>query len=686
MADSTPGPPLVGLVVGPDQACAVGAGLAEVVPRSRLAALVADAGRRLSPRWVVWSAASTLRDVVAAGVDVPRTWDLAEAHRIIHGGWWATPGHVVAGCRDLPEAGVPAPRTGRLSGFDGDLFDVAEGDDSSLFTAEGHLRADALSWARGVERLRELARLAVECQAAQAGSLAAIGGIAAQRLERTVWSESAAAVLCLELERDGLPLDREAAEDLIALSAGPRPVDDADAARIRAARDRDVLRHASGRDRTDLRNPAQVRELLLSVGVDVPNTRAFVLEPYRQSHPLVDALLHWRKDERIATTYGYRWLDSCVGDDDRLRGEWSACDGAAGRMTAGNGLHNLPAPLRPAICAAPGHVFVRADLGQIEPRVLAVVSADRAFAEATRSDDLYAPVAEKLGVDRPRAKVAVLAAMYGQRSGAAGEALKDLEHAYPVAMGLLDRAYADGVARRSVRTYGGRLIRFGSPPPPPSGPEGLTSPYADAESPAHATAADPVRPPDGIPEWSGAGAEGARGRYARNAIIQGSAAELFKAWAATVRHAVRPLDGQIVLCLHDELLVHVPHYLGQSEYADAALLGLERVRAATGLDLDLRELAATAGLNRAEITRQMEESDEITAVVRALEQQYDTFLEGRRQPSLLATDLTDLPTADEIGADFEAFLKDVAEDDDRSGAAGGGDDEPPTGESRDTHD
>ena len=133
-------------------------------------------------------------------------------------------------------------------------------------------------------------------------------------------------------------------------------------------------------------------------------------------------------------------------------------------MTAQNGLHNLPAPLRPAICAAPGHVFVRADLGQIEPRVLAVVSADRAFAEATRSDDLYAPVAAKLGADRPTAKVAVLAAMYGQRSGAAGEALKDLERAYPVAMGLLDRAYDDGVARRPVRTWGGRLIRFGAAP------------------------------------------------------------------------------------------------------------------------------------------------------------------------------------------------------------------------------
>jgi DNA polymerase-1 len=212
-------------------------------------------------------------------------------------------------------------------------------------------------------------------------------------------------------------------------------------------------------------------------------------------------------------------------------------------MTAQNGLHNLPAPLRPAIRAMPGYVFVRADLGQVEPRVLAVVSGDRAFAEATRSDDLYAPVAAKLGVERPIAKVAVLAAMYGQRSGAAGVALEDLERAYPVAMGLLDRAYADGVARRPLRTHGGRLIPFTQAAlragdPPTEGQDGA------GDEPSG------IRP-DGA-------ADAARGRYARNAIIQGSAAELFKTWAATVRHGVRPLGGQIVLCLHDELLVHVP--------------------------------------------------------------------------------------------------------------------------------
>ena len=358
----------------------------------------------------------------------------------------------------------------------------------------GHLQA----WAQAALETAHL-----QHEAAAAGSVRLVG---------TVLSESAAAVLCLELRRDGLPIDRARTEELLAAAVGPRPTSEAEEALTRRARDEAVLRHVPGRESTDLRNPAQVREMLLAVGVDVPNTRKWVLEPYRTVHPVVDALLDWRRDERIATTYGYRWLDANVGPDDRLRGRWTACDGAAGRMTAENGLHNLPAVLRPGVAAHEGHVFVRADLGQIEPRVLAVVSGDPAFAAATRADDLYAPVAQRLGVDRPVAKIAVLAAMYGQRSGAAGEALKGLERAYPVAMDLLERAAAAGRRGEPLRTYGGRVI--------PTGRILASSPVGT----------DPAL-------------DAARGRFARNAIIQGAAAELFKAWAATVRATTRDLGG-----------------------------------------------------------------------------------------------------------------------------------------------
>jgi DNA polymerase-1 len=161
-----------------------------------------------------------------------------------------------------------------------------------------------------------------------------------------------------------------------------------------------VLREVPGAADIDLRNPAQVRALLYNVGIDLPDTRAWRLEAFRGAHPVIERLLSWRKAERIATTYGYSWLDEHVGTDGRLRGDWSGSDGAAGRMTATAGLHNMPADLRAAVAAEPGQVFVRADLGQIEPRVLAAVSGDPALARATADDDLYAPVAHRLGVER----------------------------------------------------------------------------------------------------------------------------------------------------------------------------------------------------------------------------------------------------------------------------------------------
>ena len=494
---------------------------AVVLPLGEAVRRVAELVEAGAARFVWWAAGIDAAPLVAARVPVARCWDVAEAHRLLLGGWDASPQVAWAAAHGLDRGGLPTASRG-------DLFDFHATDDDPVDVVvrpDGYLVPDAGSpqWRPTDEALVAWGRAALDCATAQAAALDRLG----PRSVAAAHSESAAAYLCVELTRDGLPIDREVARELIEASAGARPTDEADARRIRAGRDAAVLAHTPGRESTDLRNPVQVRELLASVGVVVPNTRKWVLEPFRETHSVVGALLEWRKAERIATTYGHTWLDTHVGPDDRLRGGWTACDGAAGRMTAQNGLHNLPAALRPAVAAHPGHVFVRADLGQIEPRVLAVVAGDASFAAATRADDLYAPVAATLGVDRPVAKIAVLAAMYGQRSGAAGEALKGLERAYPVAMGYLDGAYAAGVRREPLRTYGGRLIR-------------LDQVLSD------------------VPVEGAAAHDAARGRFARNAVIQGSAAELFKAWAATVRATTRDLGAQIVLCLHDELLVHVP--------------------------------------------------------------------------------------------------------------------------------
>ncbi len=364
--------PLVAFVTSPDgRGAVVGADEAAVLPVAQAVRRVAELVETGTARFTWWAASVDAAPLVAARLPVARCWDVAEAHRLLFGGWEAAPQVAWAAVHGLDRAALPAASRG-------DLFDFHAVDESPVdrvVRPDGYLVPDAgtAQWRPADEALLAWGRAALDCATAQEQALAAVG----PRSVAAAHSESAAAYLCVELARDGLPIDRAVAEQLIEASAGARPADEADARRIRAERDAAVLVHTPGRESIDLRNPLQVRELLASVGVVVPNTRKWVLEPFRETHPVVGALLEWRKAERIATTYGHTWLDSHVGTDDRLRGGWTACDGAAGRMTAQNGLHNLPAALRPAVAAHPGHVFVRADLGQIEPRVLAVVVGRR---------------------------------------------------------------------------------------------------------------------------------------------------------------------------------------------------------------------------------------------------------------------------------------------------------------------
>jgi DNA polymerase-1 len=488
------------------------------------AAEVAQADEVLRPRWVVWSGQTAAR-LIADGVRLATCWDISAAHRLLFGGWRADPGWAWARLRGLATDAMPADTMvagGLPDLFGADLYGTGEGDADDPVGPEGYLRPEWVSggWTESAGRTARWAALAMTVAGEQQAALAALDG--RPMALATARAESTAELLCAELSADGLPVDRAVAEQVLASLIGPRPGSDAEAVALRTARDAEVLRHAPTGVTADLRSPAQVRSLLARVGVDVPDTRAGRLRDLRDAHPLVGALLEWRKAERIATTYGYGWLDQHLGADGRLRGAWTGSDGAAGRMTASAGLHNMPAALRRGVVAADGHVFVRADLGQIEPRVLAAVSGDRALVTAAGADDLYAPVAAQLGVERVVAKVAVLGAMYGQTTGHGAQALRRLNAAYPVAMAYLDAADRAGRAGRDLRTYGGRLIQL-----------------AAAEPRSSSRAA-------------------AYGRYARNAMVQGAAAELFKMWAVIVRARCAPLGARIVLCLHDELLVHSP--------------------------------------------------------------------------------------------------------------------------------
>jgi DNA polymerase family A len=508
---------LVGLAVSPAGALGVATAVRAwpVAPGAGLTAEVGQADEALRPRWAVWSG-QTAAHLVADGVQLATCWDITAAHRLLFGGWRADPGWAWARIRGLATETMPIGGPLDLFGMTG----PDDGDDGDPVAPDGYLRPEWVSggWSDSADRLARWAELGRTLAGLQQ---AALGALSDRPMAlSTARSESTAELLCAELSAGGLPMDRALAEQVLAESIGPRPRSDAEAAASRAARDAAVLRHAPAGVTADLRSPAQVRLLLARIGIDVPDTRAWRLRDLRDTHPLIAALLEWRKAERIATTYGYAWLEENLGPDGRLRGAWTGSDGAAGRMTASAGLHNMPAAMRRAVVAADGHVFVRADLGQIEPRVLAAVSGDQALAFAAQADDLYAPVAAQLGLDRPTAKVAVLGAMYGQTTGHGAQALRRLNAAYPVAMAYLDAADRAGRAGRDLRTCGGRLIVLST-----------TEPRTASRAAAY-------------------------GRYARNAMVQGAAAELFKMWAVTVRARCAPLGARLVLCLHDELLVH----------------------------------------------------------------------------------------------------------------------------------
>jgi len=100
--------------------------------------------------------------------------------------------------------------------------------------------------------------------------------------------------------------------------------------------------------------------------------------------------------------------------------------------------------------------------------------------------------------------------------------------------------------------------------------------------------------------------------------------------------------------------VHVPHYLAHASYPAAAITLLAAVERVTGLDFPADPLREAAQLTDAEIARQVEGSDEVAEVVRSLEVQYDAFNAGRE--GLLADQAENMPTADELGAQFERFL------------------------------
>ncbi|MDM4761939.1 bifunctional 3'-5' exonuclease/DNA polymerase [Galbitalea sp. SE-J8] len=359
------------------------------------------------------------------------------------------------------------------------------------------------------------------------------------RLGLLLAAESAGALVACELHHTGLPFDVERHDATLTELLGPRPTGTQRPARLEA------LKGAIDEALGFAVNPDSAVELLRGLqraGIRVESTRSWELK--RIEHPVIAPLLEYKKRSRLLTANGWRWSDEWVADG-RFRAVYVPGGVVTGRWAAsGGGALQLPKEVRGAVVADPGWALVVADAAQLEPRVLAAMSGDAGLARAGRSD-LYEGMVASGAVDtRAHAKVAMLGAMYGATTGRSGALLPGLARAYPRAMRLVDDAARAGERGETVSTLLGRT----SPPP---GDEWLAVQRragADAASDARARS------------WARS-----QGRFTRNFIVQGTAAEWALSWMGILRgrlweRGAGSLDERphLVFFLHDEVVVHAP--------------------------------------------------------------------------------------------------------------------------------
>ncbi len=106
------------------------------------------------------------------------------------------------------------------------------------------------------------------------------------------------------------------------------------------------------------------------------------------------------------------------------------------------------------------------------------------------------------------------------------------------------------------------------------------------------------------------------------------------------------------------ITAQVPHYLAQFDYPQGALALLDGLMAGPDIVIPRGELSEEAAKSLANITEQLSGNEEFSAVVHALEGQYDQIAEALSTGAGGVAD-ADIPSADQIAAQVEAFLAEI---------------------------
>ncbi|MYM20700.1 bifunctional 3'-5' exonuclease/DNA polymerase [Brevibacterium sp. 5221] len=494
--------------------------------------------------------------LLAAGVTIERSRDLRLAHAILAGAQalaGAPEGRALAAAQEW--AAPPLTEVEDLRGEA--LFDVEEFGSERRRARTKQVPHDidsALAEYRRQERA-----IAASAQPA--------------RLRLLLAAESAGGLVAAEMQAAGVPWDVAEHDRILAEHLGPRPMEGAKPAKMLEVAQE--VRAALGDPRANLDSPPRLLQALRNAGINVASTSKWELREH--DHSAVEPLLRYKKQARLLAANGWNWLDEWVRDG-RYRPVYVPGGVVTGRWAAsGGGALQIPRQLRPALRADPGWTLISADVAQLEPRALTAMSGDRAMAEAGRGRDLYSGLVEEGIVGtRQEAKIAVLGAMYGSTTGESGRLVPRLRTSFPAAMALVDSAAEVGRRGGRVSTWLGR-----------------TSPEPDErwrEAQARGNRFD-ASPQD---ENRARRAAGDWGRFTRNFVVQGTAAEWALAWLADLRLRLAQLPAtggeparasgpvferraHLVFFLHDEVIVHAP--LEQAEVAAQAI----------------REAAASAG-------------------------------------------------------------------------------------------
>ncbi|HEX9422675.1 MAG TPA: DNA polymerase [Pyrinomonadaceae bacterium] len=320
------------------------------------------------------------------------------------------------------------------------------------------------------------------------------------------------------------------------------------------------------RDEINLDSSQQLTQALERLGIPVPDsTRNWKLQPLAAEYPVIATLLEYRTVQKALTSYGQNMIELINPTTGRLHADFRQIGAPTGRFSCTNpNIQQVPHAVEYRRCFSgypAGRKLVIADYSQIELRILAEFSGDRAFINAFNSGaDLHrVTAAEVFNVapdqvtreQRDFAKRLNFGVVYGigaQRfSIMTGLGVPEAENVlrkyfatYRQLDTYLHEAANRAVNERQARTGSGRLVRFR---------------YDEQD-----------RQQISMTKRNG-----------KNTPIQGTSADILKRALRLLNDELRGTNAQIVNIIHDEIVVEA-----DADEAEEVAQKVERAMCAAG--------------------------------------------------------------------------------------------------------